>query len=72
MVSCGYEPSAVMDGFGSLRGFWGMVRGSFMSYRDPDSLKLLNGAALGEPAALVAAGSHDGVPEETGAWPTKR
>jgi MoaA/NifB/PqqE/SkfB family radical SAM enzyme len=35
MVSCGYEPTAVMDGFGSLKGFWGMVRGSFRSYRDP-------------------------------------
>jgi hypothetical protein len=32
MVSCGYEPSAVMDGFGSLKGFMGMVRGTFNTY----------------------------------------
>ena len=29
MVSCGYEAPAVMDGFGSLKGFWAMVRGTF-------------------------------------------
>jgi len=42
MVSCGYEPTAVMDGFGSLGGFWGMVRGTFKSYRDPEALRALN------------------------------
>jgi hypothetical protein len=42
MVSCGYEPTAVMDGFGSLKGFWGMVRGTFSSYKDAHALKLLN------------------------------
>jgi hypothetical protein len=42
MVSCGYEPTAVMDGFGSLQGFWGMVRGTFSSYKDKHAMKLLN------------------------------
>jgi hopanoid biosynthesis associated radical SAM protein HpnH len=43
MVSCGYEPTAVMDGFGSLKGFWGMVRGTlFSSYKDEQALKALN------------------------------
>jgi hypothetical protein len=42
MVSCGYEPTAVIDGFGSLKGFWGMVRGTFSSYKDDHALKLLN------------------------------
>jgi hypothetical protein len=31
-----------MDGFGSLRGFWSMVRGSFSNYRDEHALRLLN------------------------------
>ena len=35
MVSCGYEPSAVMDGFGSLSGAWAMIRGTFRKYRQP-------------------------------------
>ena len=41
MVSCGYEPTAVIDGFGSLKGFWGMVRGTFSKYKDPHAQKLL-------------------------------
>ncbi|MGA3007848.1 MAG: adenosyl-hopene transferase HpnH [Opitutaceae bacterium] len=45
MVSCGYEPSAVMDGFSSLKGFWGMVRGNFKKYPDAAALKLLEEAA---------------------------
>ncbi len=36
------SPSAVMDGFGSLKGFWGMIRGTFSMYRDEHALKLLN------------------------------
>jgi hypothetical protein len=32
MVSCGYEPSAVLEGFGSLKGFFAMVKGSFSLY----------------------------------------
>ena len=50
MVSCGYEPSAVIEGFGSLRGFLAMVRGSFSNYRDPHALKLLNDFASQQAA----------------------
>jgi hopanoid biosynthesis associated radical SAM protein HpnH len=32
MVSCGYEGAAVLDGFGSFKGFGAMVRGTFRSY----------------------------------------
>jgi hypothetical protein len=53
MVSCGYEPSAVMDGFGSLKGFWGMVRGTFSTYRDQHALNLLNEPAPHGPSSLV-------------------
>lgn len=43
MVSCGYEPSAVNDGFGSLRGFLGMAKASlFPRYADRGALDLLN------------------------------
>jgi hopanoid biosynthesis associated radical SAM protein HpnH len=42
MVSCGYEAPAVIDGFGSLKGFWGMVRGNFSLYKDAQALKLLS------------------------------
>ncbi len=45
MVSCGYETPAVIDGFGSLKGFLAMVRGTFSKYRDAHALKLLNDAA---------------------------
>jgi hopanoid biosynthesis associated radical SAM protein HpnH len=53
MVSCGYEPSAVIEGFGSLKGFWGMVRGTFSSYRDQHALDLLSEPAPHGPATLV-------------------
>jgi len=42
MVSCGYEAPAVIEGFGSLKGFWGMVKGTFKSYKDAEALKLLD------------------------------
>jgi hopanoid biosynthesis associated radical SAM protein HpnH len=42
MVSCGYEPSAVIDGFGSISGFVTMARSWFGLYPDEDALKLLN------------------------------
>jgi hypothetical protein len=42
MVSCGYETTAVIDGFASLKGFLAMVRGNFSSYPDSHALKLLN------------------------------
>ncbi len=51
MVSCGYEPSAVMDGFSSLSGFFGMVRGNFRTYADPHALKLLEESAAHGPSA---------------------
>jgi len=63
MVSCGYEPSAVIEGFGSLKGFWGMVRGTFSSYRDEQALKLLNDSAA--PANLVQIEQPERALEET-------
>ncbi len=43
MVSCGYEPSAVQHGFGSLSGFFAMARAAlFSSYKDKGALDLLN------------------------------
>jgi hopanoid biosynthesis associated radical SAM protein HpnH len=35
MVSCGYEPTAVIDGFTTMKGFAGMVAGAFRSYKTP-------------------------------------
>ena len=67
MVSCGYEPSAVIDGFGSLKGFWSMVRGSFSSYKDEHALRLLNEPAPHGPAALVQIAGADRALEETNA-----
>jgi len=65
MVSCGYEPTAVIDGFGSLGGFWGMVRGSFRKYRDPHALELLKEAAQHGTEALAHAGEPSRSLEET-------
>jgi hypothetical protein len=42
MVSCGYEPTAVIDGFLSLKGFWGMVKGNFSSYKSEHAMRQLN------------------------------
>ncbi|MHB1960514.1 MAG: adenosyl-hopene transferase HpnH [Acidobacteriaceae bacterium] len=43
MVSCGYEPSAVNDGFGSLRGLFAMAKSTlFHDYPDRGALDLLN------------------------------
>lgn len=53
MVSCGYEPTAVIDGFGSLKGFWGMIKGTFSLYPDEHALKLLNEPAPQGHAPLV-------------------
>ena len=53
MVSCGYEPSAVMDGFGSLSGFWAMIRGTFSLYKDQHALNLLSEPAPHGPSTLV-------------------
>ncbi|HME58852.1 MAG TPA: hypothetical protein VKF63_10985, partial [Terracidiphilus sp.] len=53
MVSCGYETTAVIDGFGSLKGFLAMVRGTFSKYRDPHAMKLLNDFASQQAAQHV-------------------
>ena len=43
MVSCGYEPTAVSSGFGSLSGFFAMAKAAlFSSYQDKGALDLLN------------------------------
>jgi hopanoid biosynthesis associated radical SAM protein HpnH len=44
MVHSGYEASSVDDGFGSLRGFFAMVKASVFSgsYKDEEALKMLN------------------------------
>jgi hypothetical protein len=67
MVSCGYEPSAVIEGFGTLSGFWGMIRGTFSSYRDKHALKLLNEPAPHGPATLVHIENSSRTLEETNA-----
>jgi hopanoid biosynthesis associated radical SAM protein HpnH len=67
MVSCGYEPSAVMEGFGSLRGFWGMIRGTFSSYRDQHALNLLNEPMPHGPSTLVQIDKPAHAFEETNA-----
>src|SRR6202012_4748765 len=42
MVHCGYEASAVHDGFSTLRGFTAMARGYlFSEYRDQEAEQLL-------------------------------
>jgi hopanoid biosynthesis associated radical SAM protein HpnH len=53
MVSCGYEAPAVIDGFGTLKGFWGMVRGNFSLYKDAHAIKLLDEAMPHGKAPLV-------------------
>jgi hypothetical protein len=67
MVSCGYEPTAVMDGFGSLSGIWGMIRGTFSSYRDQHALNLLNEPMPHGPSALVQIARPSTALEETNA-----
>jgi hypothetical protein len=53
MVSCGYEAPAVIDGFGSLKGFLAMVRGTFSKYPDQHALNLLNEPMPHGPVSLV-------------------
>src|ERR1043166_609293 len=45
MVHSGYEASSMDDAFGSLKGFWAMIRANFSKYPDPEAL-----ARLEEPA----------------------
>jgi hypothetical protein len=59
-----------MDGFGTLKGFWGMVRGTFRKYPDAQALKLLqaaaaHGAPTGGAPALAAVESPAHSLEET-------
>jgi hypothetical protein len=67
MVSCGYEPSAVADGFLSLKGFWGMVKGNFSSYKNQHAMKVLNDFKSESNASLVQIASSARVMEETNA-----
>jgi hopanoid biosynthesis associated radical SAM protein HpnH len=67
MVSCGYEPTAVADGFLTLRGFWGMVKGNFNSYKDRHAMKVLNDFKAEGQAPLVQIASPQRVMEETNA-----
>jgi len=53
MVSCGYEWTSVVDGFSSLKGFWGMVRGTFSNYPDAHALASLDEPTPHGPATLV-------------------
>ena len=47
MVSCGYEPTAVTHGFGSLSGFLAMAKAAiFSTYEDKGALNLLNDASF--------------------------
>jgi hopanoid biosynthesis associated radical SAM protein HpnH len=71
MVSCGYEPSAVNDMFGSFSGFMSAVRATlFDKYEDHGARDLLNApqlAGLGgsSPSLVQIAGDAQRQPEET-------
>jgi hypothetical protein len=67
MVSCGYETTAVIDGFGSVKGFLAMVKGNFSLYKDRHALKLLDEAAPHGPATLVQIAKPAPALEETNA-----
>jgi hypothetical protein len=67
MVSCGYETPAVIEGFGSWKGFVSMVRGTFNKYPDQHALKLLDDAASHASAPLVQIDQPDHALEETNA-----
>jgi hypothetical protein len=65
MVSCGYETTAVIDGFGSLKGFLAMARGNFRLYPDTHALKLLDQPAPHGPSKLVKIAATEQSLEET-------
>ena len=65
MVSCGYEAPAVMEGFGSWKGFKAMVKGTFSMYRDDHAQKLLNEWKTEEHAPLVQIAAGEQKLEET-------
>jgi hypothetical protein len=64
MVSCGYETTANIDGFGTLKGFWGMARGNFRKYRDQNALKLLDEPTTSGPEPLTQIVENDRSHEE--------
>ena len=53
MVSCGYEPSAVTHGFGSLSGFFAMAKAALSSYQDKGAMDLLNSSFAAKHELLV-------------------
>jgi hopanoid biosynthesis associated radical SAM protein HpnH len=59
MVSCGYEPTAVIDGFGSLKGLLAMIKGTFSLYPDQHALNLLNEPAPHGQPSLVQIQQHE-------------
>jgi len=65
MVSCGYEAPAVMEGFGSWKGFVGMVKGTFNMYKDDHALKMLNEWKNEEEGPLVQITKPAAALEET-------
>lgn len=67
MVSCGYEPTAVVEGFGSLKGLWGMIKGTFSKYPDKHALKLLDEPMTSSHGPLVQIDQKSEKLEETNA-----
>jgi hypothetical protein len=65
MVSCGYEAPAVMEGFGTWKGFVGMVKGTFGLYKDAHAEKLLSEWKAEESELLVQIEKPAAVLEET-------
>jgi hypothetical protein len=59
MVSCGYEPTAVIDGFGTLKGLMAMARGWFGTYKDEHALRLLSEPMPQGPSPLVQIESQE-------------
>ena len=64
MVSCGYEPTAVTHGFGSLKGFLAMAKAAiFSTYSDKGAQDLLNDAGFAahhESLVQIQSGATNG------------
>jgi len=56
-----------MEGFGSLKGFWGMVKGTFSLYKDEHAQKMLNEWGAHGSGKLVQIAEPERVLEETNA-----
>jgi len=65
MVSCGYEPTAVIDGFLSVKGLMSMAKGWFSTYEDEHALKLLSEPAPHGATTLVQIEAKSHSLEET-------